>query len=152
PLALGTYDTRPSGRGGKAPAFARLTLSSMYRALLSRSGHVTQLQLLAGTRDSAFDHAFVGAAQAFGRSGVRAPDTPADASFPGDSLEIRINVVAQEIPPSNMTADREAEGAVPLMVLQLPLRRITRNVRVESSAKPTYPAALVRARIVGNVL
>jgi len=156
PMPLHVYDDRTAlMHGGRSDSgFAVLTLRSAYRATLHRDGHLTRIRVVSGTRDEAFDAAIVQAMEQLSVSELLPPPSAPDATFRGDSLDLRVLVTPEAISlTARGVSGQPALGLTPIMLLRLPIRHITREVRVKPSGHgPVYPEDLRRAGVEGSTL
>jgi TonB family protein len=156
PMSLHVYDPGTAlMHGGKRDSgVAVLTLRSAYRAMLHRDGHLTQIRAVSGTRDEGFDAAIVHAMEELSTSELLPPPSAPDVNFRGDSLDLRILVTpaAVSVFPQGMRSPLTA-GVTPLLLLRLPIRHITQQVRVRANGRgPVYPEDLRRARVEGSTM
>jgi len=155
PLPLHVYDAGPTPSRPGDTAFATLTLSGVYRAILLRDGHLTHVRAVGGTRDEAFDAAVVRALEALSASEMLPPPLPPATTFGGDSLDLRIAVTPDALGPrpSSVTGFRTAEGVTPVLLLRLPIRRVTRSDSPKPGNRPPkYPTDLRNAGIEGKTM
>lgn len=154
PLSLHVYDprtarSRPTGTDSMS---AVLTLRSAYRATLHRDGHLTQIRVVSGTRDEAFDAAFVQAMEQLSTSELLPPPTAPAATFRGGELDLRIIVTPESMSLTSPGVSGPAtEGVTPILLLRLPIRHITQNVRPKPVPHAVeYPMDLRRAGVEGH--
>ena len=157
PLPLHVYDAGPTPTrpGGTDTAFATLTLTGVYRAILLRDGHLTHIRAVGGTRDEAFDAAVVRALEALSASEMLPPPSPPANTFHGDSLDLRIVITPDGLSfrPSSAAGFRTAEGVTPVLLLRLPIRRVTRSDSPKPGNRPPkYPTDLRNAGIEGKTM
>ena len=153
PMPLHVYEAGPAP-SGMDTAFATLTLQGAYRAIMLRDGHLTHIRAVGGTRDEAFDAAVVHALEALNASEMLPPPSPSAATFHGDGLDLRIVITpgATALRPEAINTPT-AEGITPLLLLRLPIRRVTRSEGLKPGNRPpTYPTVLRNANIEGKTM
>jgi TonB family protein len=154
PLPLHVYDQRSalSRPDHMETGFATLTLRSAYRAMLHRDGHLTQIRAVSGTRDEAFDAAMVHAIEQLGASELLPQPTPPFATFSGDSLDLRIIVTPEAVSLlPRVVSGPPTEGVTPVLLVRLPIRRITQDARAKPNGHgPRYPTDLRNANVEGS--
>jgi TonB family protein len=154
PMPLHVYDrTAVVHPGVSDPGFAVLTLRSAYRAMLHRDGHLTQIRTVSGTRDAAFDGAILVAMAQLSASELLPPPEAPAATFNGDSLDLRIVVTPDAKRQLPQVVNWPAsEGVTPVMLLRLPIRRITQDPRSKGGSDPLYPTELRLAGVEGRAV
>jgi hypothetical protein len=152
PMPLHVYDRTAVVRPGVSdPGFAVLTLRGAYRAALHRDGHLTQIRTVSGTRDAAFDAAMMLAMAQLGASELLPPPEAPAADFKGDSLDLRIVVTPDARSQLPQVVNwPPPEGVTPVMLLRLPIRRITHDPRSKGGSDPLYPTELRLAGVEGR--
>ena len=134
--------------------FVTATVRGAYHATLHRDGHLSRIGVVSGTRDEAFDTAVVQAMKELSASELLPPPEPPAATFTGDSLDLRILVMpeAQSLLPQ-VVSTPPAEGVTPVLLLRLPIRRITQQARAKPNGPtPVYPTVLRTAGVGGSTL
>jgi hypothetical protein len=155
PMPLHVYDRTMLVHAGKQdPGFAVVTVRGAYHATLHRDGRLTQIGAVSGTRDEAFDASVVQAMEQLNASEMLPPPSPPAATFRGDSIELRIVVTpdAQSLLPKVVDSP-VAEGVTPVMLLRLPIRRITQRARARAGSPAlVYPTELRTTGVEGGTL
>ena len=156
PLALHVYSPGSAipSQGQMDGGYAALTLRSSYRATLHRDGHLSGIRTVGGTRDAAFDGAILVAMAQLSASELLPPPSTPDATFTGDSLDIRIVVTPESMSLTTRgVSGPPTEGVTPVVQLRLPIRHITQKARVKAGQpSPIYPTELRHAGVEGNTL
>ncbi len=154
PLALDTYESRTALSATQGDyRFAVLTMRSAYRAWLHRDGTFTLVRVVGGTRDAAFDSAFIAAVRQLSESRELPDAVSPAATFAGDSLDVRLLVTPDFISLRPGTPSRLPEGVNPLVQMRLPIVRVTQQLSPSPNNRaPHYPEVLRLARMQGDLL
>ena len=155
PLALTAYNTTIEGLDGKTnQKLATVTMMTSFVAMLHRDGRFSGVRALGGTRNPAFDDAMVRAIQTVSDSGALPPAHAPDVVYKGDSVAVRFVVEADETSPASQPITRSPKaGDTPLLLVRVPVRRITQQVAVAPDGRreaPKYPEAARRTRVEGT--
>jgi TonB family protein len=142
PLMLSVYE---QFQGVSSP-----TVEGSYRATLSRSGRLTGIRTVGGTRTTSFDDALVAAAVALDTSRLIPPP---DSSAMGDmdTVTIRFRVWPTAKWPTTSTHVPASSTYVPFMRIRVPVHRSNGGPTPRPGNRaPRYPVELRNAGIQGE--
>jgi len=155
PLAVSTYanHARVVVEDPVRGDYAIATLRSVYRFALHRNGRLTDIRVVGGVRNAAFDDAVVAALVRLD-SAQELPTPPDSTDFDHDSLDVRLTVTPGLMVRSHFSGKQPARpGSTPLFRLRLPVRPIEKDVAAKpDNPRPRYPLPMRDKGIEGEVL
>ena len=157
PLTVGAYDDSLAAalvEGAKPHEYANAALRSFYRLTLHRDGRLTNVRVIGGVRNHAFDDAIVAALVTLDSSQLLPPPQGMDSLFHGDTLPILLTITAGSEVSTKPTSGPgpRMPGATPLFQLRLPLYHVEKQAAVvPSDHGPRYPFNMRARSIEGEV-
>jgi TonB family protein len=156
PLAINTYDPRAGIARGETSSkqYAAATLRSFYLLTLHGDGHVSNVRVLGGLRNGAFDRAIIAALVALDTSRMLPPPSGFDAAFDHDTLALRLTITPGFMSASAPAVAPQQAGVTPLFRFRVPIYPIVHDDSraLPDNPYPRYPADMRARGIEGEVM
>lgn len=154
PLAVDTYDPRAgiAAREASSKQYAAPTLRSFYLLTLHGNGRLSNVQVLGGVRNRAFDRAIITALVALDTSRLLPPPSGLDDAFDHDTLALRLTITPRFMSASAPRVVTQA-GVTPLFRFRVPIYPIFSETQaIPDNPRPRYPVDMRERGIQGEVM